>query len=153
MKTLLILSLAVIIGCQQVTPADTINADQELITVQDATNLLARWEQAMKDKDSTLLKQVLHPEYQYAGSPDGSTADRKTMMTYVATDPNDLLSQDFFDMDIKLYRDVAIVRGWEIMKVRSAEGDTSEFKLRFTDVYVKENDMTRALSTHSSPMD
>ena len=107
----------------------------------------------MIEKDSSLLGTVLHPDYQYAGSADGGSSDRSAMMVYTATDESDLLGQEFHDMDIDLFDDVAIVRGWEILSLRSPEGDTVRFKLRFTDVYRKENGVTRALATHSSPMD
>lgn len=132
------------------TPA---TPELESITQEECMALLDRWEAAMMEKDSTKLKSVLHPSYYYAGSPDGSLADRQGMMEWVATDPSQLLSQDFKDMDIQIYQNVAIVRGWEIMRMRSPEGDTSEFKLRFTDVYQKKDGVVQALSTHSSPMD
>ena len=150
--TLSLMAILLVMACQpEAKQQEKPLVDQ--ITAKDATDLLEKWEAAMKEKDSTKLGEVLHPEYQYAGSPDGSTANRSAMMEWVATDPSDLLSQTFYDMDIKLYGDVAVVRGWEVMVNRSPEGDTSEFKLRFTDVYKKENGVTRALSTHSSPMD
>ena len=152
MKNLVkVLVLFLLGACQQTEKPEVPAVEQ--ITEKDATELLDKWEQAMITKDSALLKEVLDPTYTYSGSPDGSTADRATMMEWVATDPSNLISQEFFDMDIKLYDNVAIVRGWEIITSLSPEGDTSQFKLRFTDVYKKENGITKALSTHSSPMD
>ena len=141
----------VFIACQPLQ--NTSDEPSDNITEQDAMDLLETWEQAMLNKDSALLGEVLHPSYQYAGSPDGSTANRAAMMEWVVSDPNELLSQTFYDMDVKIYGDIAIVRGWEIMLNRSPEGDTSQFRLRFTDVYQKQNEITRALSTHSSPME
>ena len=152
MKILFLASITVLL-CSCQTTSEKVQQDLEQITDQDASNLLQKWEKAMIDKDSTLMGEVLHPEYQYSGSPDGSTADRQAMMIWVATDPGQLISQTFFDMDIKIYGNMAVVRGWEVMLNASAEGDTTSTKLRFTDVYLKEDGVTRALSTHSSPMD
>ena len=79
MKQLLILTATILLlGCQ--TPPETNQPAVELITEKDATDLLKKWERAMVEKDSSLMKEVLHPEYQYAGSPDGATADRQAMM-------------------------------------------------------------------------
>ncbi len=150
--TLGILTLIALVACQPEAKQPT-EPLVDQITAKDATDLLKKWEEAMIDKDAAKLGEVLHAEYQYSGSPDGSTADRAAMMEWVVSDPNTLLSQTFYDMDIKLYGDVAVVRGWEVMVNRTPEGDTIEFKLRFTDVYQKEKGVTRALATHSSPMD
>ena len=151
------LLLITLVGCQQkapqTTPQTPTTPQLESISKEECMALLDRWEEAMMEKDSVKLKSVLHPSYYYAGSPDGSLANRQAMMEWVAGDPGQLLSQQFNDMDIQIYQNVAIVRGWEIMTALTAEGDTTKYKLRFTDVYQKENGVVQALSTHSSPMD
>jgi len=148
--TFLLIAIFALVSCQQTPSPDK---EKDIITKEDALTLLERWEKAMIEKDSSLLGTVLHTDYQYSGSADGGTSDRSAMMVYTATDESDLLGQEFHDMDIDLFDDVAIVRGWEILSLRTSEGDTVRFKLRFTDVYRKENGVTRALATHSSPMD
>ena len=158
MKHLILgLLLVALIGCQQqpreTTPQTPTTPQPESISKEECMALLDRWEEAMMQKDSLKLKSVLHPNYYYAGSPDGSLANRQAMMEWVATDPGQLLSQEFHDMDVQIYQNIAIVRGWEIMTSLTAQGDTTEYKLRFTDVYQKKDGVVQALSTHSSPMD
>ena len=87
------------------------------ITKQDALDLLDRWEKAMAEKDSALLGKVLHPQFQYAGNADGTLTNRRGMMEGIVAEDFSFLGQEFFSTDIKLYDDVAIVRGWEILKL------------------------------------
>ena len=150
MKYTCILLMAALVSCR---PSSVATTEGDIMTKEEALALLDRWEDAMIKKDSSLLGKVLHEDYQYSGSADGSTSDRQAMMAYTASDPSKLLGQEFYDMDIDLFDDVAIVRGWEILSLETPKGDTVRFKLRFTDVYQKKNGITRALATHSSPMD
>ena len=136
-----------ILGCQPPS------GSTDPITNEDARNLLNKWEEALKTKDTTMLGEVLHPEYRYSGSPDGSITTRRKMLEGLQNDPYTILAQNLYDLDFRLYDDVAVVRGWEILSLVTGDGDTSEFKLRFTDVYRKENGVTRALATHSSPIE
>lgn len=134
------------ISCNTKTETDNINRA-------DVDNLLAKWKEAFYQKDTSLLSEVLHDSYIYSGSADGSISDKKAAIDNLSTDNSQLLAQDLFDLNVQFYSDIAIVRGWENLKIKTDAGDTIDIKLRFTDVYKKENEMTQAISTHSSPID
>ncbi len=128
------------------------NSETDKINRTDVDNLLAKWEQAFYKKDTSLLSQVLHTNYIYSGNADGSISDKKAVMNNLSVDNSQLLAQDLYDLNVQYYSNIAIVRGWENLKIKTDVGDTINIKLRFTDVYKKENGNTEALSTHSSPI-
>lgn len=118
----------------------------------EALALLADWGEAYYQKDTVLLNQVLHDDYVYSGA-DGQLSPKSAVMKNLVTDPSRILSQELFDLDIRPYQNTVIVRGWEELRILGEAGDTSQFALRFIDVYIKENGQLKALATQSFAKD
>ncbi len=123
------------------------------ITEQDVLTVLERWEEAYKTRDTEVMEEILDDQWFYAGSGDGSLSSKKATIEELRTADYQFLSMDLNDLDINYFSDIAVVRGRELLSMRLANGDTLRLKLRFTDVYKKTGGITRAISTHSSPVE
>ncbi len=128
-------------------------SNKEAITESDVKHLLKTWEEAFYNKDSSLLSEALHKDYIYSGNSDGSTTSKIQYMLNLANSDFDIVQIDLNDVTINYYDHIAIVRGSEIITLKLSSGDTVAAKLRFTDTYIKENELVQALSTHSSPIE
>lgn len=123
------------------------------ITEAEVRDILARWETAYVTRDTAMMNDILHDEWIYAGSKDGSITDKEASIYELANSDYAFLSMDFEDLDIKLYSDIAIARAREVLSMQLSNGDTVQIPLRFTDVYQKKNGQIKCLSTHSSPIE
>ncbi|WP_170147976.1 nuclear transport factor 2 family protein [Marinoscillum furvescens] len=110
-----------------------------------------KWEKAYIHKDTSLLAEVLHDKYLYAGNADGSRTTKEQVINELYSSDYQILKVVFEELDIQCFGSTAIVRGNELIYLLLASGDTLQVPLSFTDVYQKNNGMTRALATHSSP--
>jgi len=137
------LLLALFIACGQ----------KRSITKSDVVQLMDTWKEAYYKKDTVLLGEVLHRDYVYSGNTDGFTSTRKQSMLNLANSDFRILQIDLNDLDMRFYNHIAIIRGGEMLTLQLNSGDTIRLKLRFTDIYIKENGRTQALSTHSSPIE
>lgn len=121
------------------------------ISTADVQALMNKWEKAYIHKDTSLLAVVLHDEYLYAGNADGSRATKEQVINELYSSDYQILKVVFEELDIQCFGGTAIVRGNELIYLLLASGDTLQVPLSFTDVYQKQNGITRALATHSSP--
>ncbi|MEQ9297912.1 MAG: nuclear transport factor 2 family protein [Cyclobacteriaceae bacterium] len=128
------------------------NYSKNIITESDINKLMSRWEEAYKTKDVRVMEEILDDSWVYSGNKDGTTSNKSTTMDELQNADYRFLSMTFDDLNIDYYDDVAIIRAKERLTLQLANGDTVEFQLRFTDVYQKQNGITRAISTHSSPL-
>nr|WP_299387907.1 nuclear transport factor 2 family protein [Allomuricauda sp.] len=126
----------------------------EEITKEEALNLLHTWTDAYLKGDAGPLIEVLDDSWVYSGAADGSTSNKIATIDEVSEADYSFDEIKYHELDVKLYGDMAVVRGWERMVILSADKqDTTILKLRFTDVYQKKDGKVRAIATHSSPMD
>lgn len=129
---------------------ETVKAQE--ITEEEVLTLLKTWDTSIKNKDTQTLDQVLHANYAYSGSSNGSITNKDGMLENLRNDKANYLPTEFNDLDIRYFDNVALLRGWEVINILEDSGDTLQIKLRFTDVYRKENGVLKAISTHSSPI-
>ncbi|MCL6267794.1 nuclear transport factor 2 family protein [Flagellimonas myxillae] len=124
------------------------------ITKEEALDLLHTWTNAYLKGDAGPLIEVLDDSWVYSGSGDGSTSNKIATIDEFSTADYSFDEIKYHDLDVQLYGDVAVVRGWEKMVILGSDKqDTTILKLRFTDVYQKKEGKVRAIATHSSPME
>lgn len=138
--------LAILPACQ----APTIEAD--LITESDVMDLLEQWKNAYLSGNAAAMEPILADDWVYAGIADGSTSNKVASMQELAHADYSFLSMEFEAINIRYYGAIAVVVAKEELQIVSAEGDTAVIRLAFTDVYQKQNGLTRAISTHTSPI-
>ena len=130
------------------------NIDHEIDTIseQEALDLLHKWTDAYLTGNAEPLKEILDDTWIYSGSPDGKTSDKKSTIEEFSNADYGFGDISYQDLEVKLYGDVAVVRGSERMLIVGSSNDTTTLRLRFTDVYQKKNGLVKAISTHSSPI-
>ncbi|WP_147415915.1 nuclear transport factor 2 family protein [Ulvibacterium marinum] len=123
------------------------------ITEEEALGLLHQWTDAYLAGDATPLHEILDESWVYSGSSNGQVSDKNATIAEFAN--ADYTFQDivYEGLDVRLYDDVAVVRGSERMVIVGNSGkDTTKLALRFTDVYQKKDGKIKAIATHSSPI-
>ncbi|TRY33426.1 YybH family protein [Aliiglaciecola sp. M165] len=128
------------------------NGMANTITQEDVTQLLQNWKVAFATKDSKLLAQILDDSWVYSGGADGQTSGKEDSLNELANSDYRVTDIEFSDLVIRYYDDIAIVTAKEKLHILGADGALSFVNLRFTDVYRKQDGVTRAISTHSSPI-
>jgi hypothetical protein len=125
----------------------------EKITEEEALNLLHKWTNAYLSGDVAPLNEVLDESWIYSGSSNGKVSDKAATIEEFSNADYKFQDISYEQLDVQLYDDVAVVRGSETMVIIGNSGkDTTKLKLRFTDVYQKQDGKIRAISTHSSPI-
>ena len=114
----------------------------EQINKGEVEQMLSNWKQAFVNKDFQLLESILDENFLYSGSNDGKLTTKTQMVDNL----------EYFDIVIKYFEDIAIVKAKETLRFIGEKGDTINIKLSFTDVYQKKNGKILTLSTHSSPI-
>lgn len=151
------LTMAVILvfaACKQAAEPIAEPEIVDKITEEEALDLLHTWTNAYLEGDAGPLIEVLDDTWEYSGSSDGNTTDKIATIDEFSQADYSFDEIEYHDLDVKLYDDIAVVRGWERMVILGADKqDTTVLKLRFTDVYQKKEGKVRAIVTHSSPMD
>lgn len=127
-------------------------AASERIRAEDIDAVFANWLKAMKTRDAELLSSVLHDQWLYAGTGDGSTTSKSANIQHLKQADYTITKVDFSDMNYRYFDDIAIVTGREVLHIQNENGEISQVNLRFTDVFQKKNGEVKALSTHSSPI-
>ncbi|WP_425236108.1 nuclear transport factor 2 family protein [Ulvibacterium sp.] len=123
------------------------------ITEEEALGLLHQWTEAYLAGDATPLQEILDESWVYSGSPDGTVSDKDATITEFANADYTFEDITYEGLYVRLYDDVAVVRGSERMVIVGNSGkDTTKLALRFTDVYQKKDGKIRAIATHSSPI-
>ncbi len=156
MKTSIFLTIAVLMftACNQTVEPKTEKEAVEKITQDEALKLLHTWTDAYLKGDAEVLEDLLDDTWVYSGSPDGSTSNKTATIEEFSNADYSFDEIKYQDLDVRVYDDIAVVRGWERMVILdSSKQDTTILKLRFTDVYKKSDGKVRAIATHSSPMD
>lgn len=145
---ILILALIALctVGCSSVTNKN------EQINKGEVEQMLTNWKQAFVNKDFQLLESILDKNFLYSGSNDGKLTTKTQMVDNLKNDKSNILPPEYFDIVIKYFEDIAIVRAKETLRFIGEKGDTINIKLSFTDVYQKKNGKILTLSTHSSPI-
>lgn len=116
-------------------------------------NLLHKWTDAYLAGDATPWHEILDESWVYSGSSDGSVSDKEATIEEFANADYTFQAIVYERLDVRLYDDVAIVRGSERMVIVGNSGkDTTKLRLRFTDVYQKKDGKIKAIATHSSPI-
>ena len=147
-------AILVLAACKQVTEPVTEPKTVDKITEEEALDLLHTWTNAYLQADVAQLSEVLDDSWVYSGSGDGSTSNKIATIQEFSQADYTFHEIKYYDLDVQLYEDIAVLRGWERMVILGADKqDTTELKLRFTDVYRKKEGMIKAIATHSSPMD
>ncbi len=134
-------------------PSETPKKVADKITEEEALNLLHQWTDAYLAGDAAPLREILDESWVYSGSSDGTVSDKDATITEFAN--ADYTFQDivYEGLDVRLYGNVAVIRGSERMViVGNSGGDTTKLRLRFTDVYQKKDGKIKAIATHSSPI-
>ena len=129
------------------------SAAVEQITEKEALDLLHKWTQAYLNGDAGVLDEVLDESWVYSGSADGSVSDKASTIEEFSNADYSFGDISYQNLAVRLYGDVAVVRGSETMEIVGSSGlDTTLLQLRFTDVYQKKDGQVRAIATHSSPI-
>ncbi|WP_421801331.1 nuclear transport factor 2 family protein [Flagellimonas sp.] len=151
-KAIFLLSLVLTMGsCENKEPA---SKDVNQITEDEAKKLLHQWTDAYLTNNPEPLNHLLDDSWMYSGSSDGSLSDKKSTIDEFSNADYSFGEITYDNLDVRLYDDIAIMRGTEKMLIIGSSGkDTTEVHLRFTDVYQKRNGEIKAISTHSSPID
>lgn len=142
-RLLSILWMSAMFGCS--------GTHEEQITEKDVRQILANWKEVMVTKDTVLFESILHDDFFYAGSDDGKLTSKVTMMDNLANDQSRMLAPEYYDVHIRYFGDIAVVRAREKLMF-PGDHDTTVLHLRFTDIYQKKNGRVTTLSTHSSPI-
>lgn len=156
-RVIFFLILATLVGgCTQSDQEEAVVEEEisnNFITEQETLDLLHRWTAAYLAGDAEPLNQILDDSWKYSGSSDGSVTGKAATIEGFANADYSFADIIYEDLDVQLYNDIAVLRGWETMHIVGSDAsDTAEIMLRFTDVYQKKNGVVRAISTHSSPM-
>lgn len=125
----------------------------DTITEKEALGLLHQWTDAYLAGDAAPLQEILDESWVYSGSADGTVSDKDATIMEFANANYAFQDIVYEGLDVRLYGDVAVVRGSESMViVGNSGGDTTKLRLRFTDVYQKKDGKIKAIATHSSPI-
>ncbi|WP_299531734.1 nuclear transport factor 2 family protein [Ulvibacterium sp.] len=154
-KVIVFMVLAIIAGsCRdREKPNETPKTVVEKITEEEALGLLHQWTGAYLAGDAAPLREILDESWVYSGSSDGTVSDKDATITEFANADYTFKDIVYEGLDVRLYGDVAVVRGSESMViVGNSGGDTTKLRLRFTDVYQKKDGKIKAIATHSSPI-
>ncbi|WP_416864782.1 MAG: nuclear transport factor 2 family protein [Imperialibacter sp.] len=141
--TLLIILSALFTACDH----------KEKITENDVVSLIDLWKEAYYQKDTSLLNEVLHKDYIYAGNANDTFSSKSQSKLNLINSDFDIIEINLNNPEIICYTDFAIVRGSEKITLRLSNGDTTNVKLQFTDIYIMDNGRAQALATHSSPLE
>ena len=143
-----------LVACQQTSESSPPESPgQELITEEEALGLLHKWTRAYLMGDAEPLQQVLDESWLYSGSSDGSITGKAAAIEEFSKADYRFADIAYENLEVKLYGDVAVVRGSEKMVIVGSSQDTTELSLRFTDVYQKKNGEVKAIASHSSPIE
>lgn len=112
-----------------------------------------KWDKAYKERRYELLEEVLHEDWHYAGGSDGNITNKKKAIADFQSSDYTFKDIVFNDIEFRFHGLTAIVTGREQLITQEKNGGQNEFRLRFTDVYVKENGIWQAVATHSSPIE
>ncbi|MEX0313145.1 MAG: nuclear transport factor 2 family protein [Allomuricauda sp.] len=156
MKRILFFLVLIVVfsSCKQTDKPKVEQEITEEITKEEALQLLHSWTEAYLNGNAEPLKDILDDSWVYSGSSGGNTSTKIAAIDEFSQADYSFDEIKYHDLDVKLYGNVAVVRGWERMVILSGDKqDTTQLKLRFTDVYQKKEGKVRAISTHSSPMD
>lgn len=154
-KLLFILLIGITFSSCNDSQATKVEVQQDVnkITKEEAMDLLKKWTDAYLAGDAKLLNEVLDDNWIYSGSADGSVSNKSATIEEFSNADYKFSNIAYDDLDVSLFNDIAVVRGSETMEIIGSSGnDTTIIKLRFTDVYKKENGKIKAISTHSSPI-
>lgn len=153
-KLVYFVGLCLVMACNQRAESNKEIGSAELITEQEALDLLHTWTKAYLEGNSVRLNDVIDDSWLYSGSADGSTSNKAQTIEEFSKADYSFDDITYEDLDVRLYEDVAVVRGKERMVILgSSKQDTTILSLRFTDVYQKKDGKIRAISTHSSPIE
>jgi len=128
------------------------NYSDNVITEKDVREILEEWGDAYKTKNAEIMERILHEDWVYSGNSNGSLSNKRSSIEELKNSDYQFITMDISDLDIEYYDEIAVVRAHELLKLKLSNGDTLELRLRFTDVYQKENGITQAISTHTSPI-
>ncbi|RDY59282.1 nuclear transport factor 2 family protein [Flagellimonas nanhaiensis] len=146
--------LATLGSCIQVKKPKKEVETEEKITEEEALELLHDWTDAYLKGNADRLNDVLDDTWEYSGSSDGSTSSKTATIEEFRSADYSFGEITYENLDVRLYGDVAVVRGSERMTILdSSKQDTTVLRLRFTDVYQKKDGNIKAIATHSSPID
>ncbi len=155
-RNFVVLVCFIVLGasCKQKEQSMEMQPPTEQITEDEALGLLHTWTDAYLKGNAEKLNDILDDTWQYSGSADGSTSNKEQTIDEFSQADYSFDAIDYEDVEVKLYGDVAVVRGKETMVILgSSKLDTTILSLRFTDVYQKKDGEIRAIATHSSPME
>ena len=127
-------------------------ASPEMVTEEEVLNVLETWRQSYLKRDTVLLTRVLDDQWIYSGSIDGTLSTKPQAIKELSEADYRFLDIYYYDMKVHVFDNIGIIRGKEKMTILGAAGDTTLVKLSFTDVYIKTGGITKAISTHSSPL-
>ncbi|WP_422349021.1 nuclear transport factor 2 family protein [Flagellimonas sp.] len=151
---LIMAAMLVFAACKQTAEPVAELETEDKITEEEALDLLHTWTNAYLGGDAAPLIEVLDDTWEYSGSSDGKTTNKIATIDEFSQADYSFDEIEYHDLKVKLYDNIAVVRGWERMVILGADKqDTTILKLRFTDVYRKQEGKVRAIATHSSPMD
>ncbi len=148
LKCLLVaVSLQAIMLCTNVQAEDT-------VTEKEALKLLYDWREAYLTRSYQPLDQIMHDDWQYAGSAHGKTTNKIDAINGFKSADFDYTSITYDNLEVSIYGNTAVVRGTEeLILVGHADKKETVVNLRFTDVYYKEDGVLRAIATHTSPIE
>ena len=120
-----------------------VRSDQDLLI-----DLEQRWNQAFYRKDVAFIETILADEFM-AIYDDGSRGDRRKELALAAEFNQNVESAVPDEFTVKVFRDTAVV--WFTLNlVGIREGQRSEMKLRYTDVWVIRDGRWQCVSTQST---
>ena len=115
-----------------------------------ARRLLADWTRAYLTRDTATLRKVISEEWLYSGSSNRTVTKDEVISGFVKS-PDRYEAIDFQDLKVRVYGNTAVLTSAENMRVRRSDSSRVTYRLRFTDVYVKESGAWKAVATHTSP--
>ena len=137
-------AVALILACSPLA----IGYTSESKDVRELKEIQQRLIKAWVNKDRETIDALLAPDWRVT-DPAGNVLTKAQVMKELDSGDRKLESGAIYDVDVRLYGNVAVVTG-RSEATGSYQGNKASVKLRFTDVFVKRSGRWRAVASHAT---
>jgi ketosteroid isomerase-like protein len=144
--TLMVVVASLIGGLTLLIATDEVKAEKQV--EQELLHIEKEWSDALVQRDTTKLDQILADEFEGIIST-GEVWTKETALMLVKTGTLALTSVENSDVKVRVYGDTAIVTGRGLYKGKYKGGDISSDE-RWSDVFVKKNGRWQCVASQST---
>lgn len=119
---------------------DLRNAETEVLT-----KLNLEWMSAYTRRDTAFLERYMSDDY-VGTFPDGTVHDKESEIEAVMSGAVAITEMTPSEMNVRVYRDAAVMTGQSTIKARVNDQDVSD-QFRFTDVWIKFGEHWQAVAS------